>query len=142
MRRRSLFAKIAGVAAWPFAVRAQQQAMPVIGFMSGRSPEDSEVLVAAFRQGLAEQGFIEGRTITIEFRWAQGDYRQLPMLAGELLSRNVRVLVAVGGDASAISAKQTTSIVPIVFGMGGDPIGQAWSKASTGLAGMPPGLPY
>jgi putative tryptophan/tyrosine transport system substrate-binding protein len=122
MRRRSLFAKIAGVAAWPFAVRAQQQAMPVIGFMSGRSAEDSEVLVAAFRQGLAEQDFIEGRTITIEFRWAQGDYRRLPMLAGELLSRNVRVLVAVGGDVSAISAKQATSIVPIVFGMGGDPI--------------------
>jgi putative ABC transport system substrate-binding protein len=96
--------------------------MPVIGFMSGRGLEDSAYPVTAFRQGLAEAGFIEGQTIAIEFRWAQGDYSRLPVLAGELVSRKTGVLVAVGGDASAIAAKQATSIMPIVFGMGGDPV--------------------
>ena len=103
-------------------VRAQQKAMPVIGFMSGRSPEDSEYLVAAFRQGLAEGGFVEGQTTAIEFRWARGEYSRLPALAAELVSRPVAALVAVGGDPSAIAAKQATSTIPIVFGMGGDPI--------------------
>jgi putative ABC transport system substrate-binding protein len=121
MRRRQILAGAATVA-WPLPLRAQQKAMPVIGFMSGRGLEDSANEVAAFRQGLAEAGFIEGQTIAIEFRWAQGDYSRLPVLAGELVSRKTGVLVAVGGDASAIAAKQATSIMPIVFGMGGDPV--------------------
>ena len=121
MRRRQILAGAATVA-WPLPLRAQKKAMPVIGFMSGRGLEDSAYLVAAFRQGLAEAGFIEGQTIAIEFRWAQGDYSRLPVLAGELVSRKTGVLVAVGGDASAIAAKQATSIMPIVFGMGGDPV--------------------
>jgi len=121
MRRRQILAGAATVA-WPLPLRAQQKAMPVIGFMSGRGLEDSAYVVTAFRQGLAEAGFIEGQTIAIEFRWAQGDYSRLPVLAGELVSRKTGVLVAVGGDASAIAAKQATSIMPIVFGMGGDPV--------------------
>ena len=121
MRRRQILAGAATVA-WPLPLRAQQKAMPVIGFMSGRGLEDSAYPVTAFRQGLAEAGFIEGQTIAIEFRWAQGDYSRLPVLARELVSRKTGVLVAVGGDASAIAAKQATSIMPIVFGIGGDPV--------------------
>jgi putative ABC transport system substrate-binding protein len=123
MRRRAVVSFLGGATAlWPLAVRAQQTAMLVIGFMSGRSPADSSYVVAAFRQGLAEAGFVEGQNIAIEFRWAQGDYSRLPALATELVSRKPAVLVAVGGDVSAIAAKQATSIVPIVFGMGGDPV--------------------
>jgi putative tryptophan/tyrosine transport system substrate-binding protein len=121
MRRRQILAGAATVA-WPLPLRAQQKAMPVIGFMSGRGLEDSAYVVTAFRQGLAEAGFIEGQTIAIEFRWAQGDYSRLPVLARELVSRKTGVLVAVGGDVSAIAAKQATSIMPIVFGIGGDPV--------------------
>jgi ABC-type uncharacterized transport system substrate-binding protein len=123
MRRRAVVSFLGGATAlWPLAVRAQQTAMPAIAFMSGRSPEDSSYVVAAFRQGLAEAGFVERQNIAIEFRWAQGDYSRLPALATELVSRKPAVLVAVGGDVSAIAAKQATSIVPIVFGMGGDPV--------------------
>jgi putative tryptophan/tyrosine transport system substrate-binding protein len=120
MRRREFITLLGGAAAaWPLAVRAQQAAMPVIGFMSGRSPEDSSYLVAAFRQGLSEGGFVEGRNVAIEFRWAGGEYERLPSLAAELVGRQVSILVAVGGDNSAVAAKHATSTIPIVFGMGG-----------------------
>src|SRR5215467_4808648 len=107
---------------WPLAGRSQPPTLPVIGFMSGRSPEDSPHLLAAFRQGLSDFGFIEGQNITIEFRWAGGQYDRLPSLAAELVARRVAVLVAVGGDASAVAAKQATSVIPIVFGIGADPV--------------------
>jgi len=107
---------------WPLTARSQPPALPVIGFMSGRSPEDSSHLLAAFRQGLSDFGFIEGQNITIELRWAGGQYDRLPSLAAELLARRVAVLAAVGGDASAAAAKQATSVIPIVFGIGGDPV--------------------
>jgi putative ABC transport system substrate-binding protein len=110
------------VATWPLAARAQQPAMPVIGFMSGRSPEDSKHLVAAFRQGLSEAGFVEGQTIVIEYRWGLGQYDRMPALAADLVERRVAVLVGVGGDISALAAKQATSTIPIVFGTGSDPI--------------------
>ena len=106
----------------PFAARAQQRVMPVIGFMSSRSPEDSAHLVAAFRQGLAEGGFVEGQNVAIEFRWAGGNYSRLPGLAAELVGRRVAVLVGVGGDISARVAKQATTTIPIIFGMGDDPV--------------------
>jgi putative ABC transport system substrate-binding protein len=122
MKRRAFIAALGSAAAWPLVAQAQQPAMPVIGFMSGRSPTDSAHLVAAFREGLSETGFVEGQNVVIEFRWADGQYDRLPALAAELVARPVAVLVGVGGDVSAIAAKQATSTIPIIFGMGGDPI--------------------
>jgi putative ABC transport system substrate-binding protein len=122
MRRRQFLHILGGAAAWPLAARAQQQAMPVIGFMSGRSPEDSAYLVAAFRGGLGEVGFVVGQNVTIEYRWGLGRYDRMPALAAELVDRHVAVLVGVGGDVSAGAAKQATSTIPIVFGLGGDPV--------------------
>jgi len=123
MRRRDFIKVIAGsAAAWPLGTQAQQPAMPVVGFMSGRAPEDSAHLVSAFRQGLAETGFVESQTVTIEFRWAHGDYDRLPALAADLVSRKVAVLVGVGGDVSALAAKKATATIPVVFGMGDDPV--------------------
>jgi putative ABC transport system substrate-binding protein len=122
MRRREFITLLGGSVAWPLAARAQQPAVPVIGFMSGRAPEDSAHLVAAFRRGLAENGFVENKTVAIEFRWAHGDYDRLPALAAELVSRKVAVLVGVGGDVSAVVATKATRTIPVVFGMGGDPV--------------------
>jgi len=123
MRRREFLAMACGAAAiWPLTALSQPLVLPVIGFMSGRSPEDSPHLLAAFRQGLGDFGFVEGQNIAIEFRWASGQYDRLPSLAAELVARRIAVLVAVGGDASAAAAKQATSAVPIVFGIGGDPV--------------------
>ncbi len=108
---------------WPLlAARAQQAEMPVVGFMSGRSQKDSAHLAAAFRQGLADTGFIEGQTVKIEYRWANGDYEKLPSLAADLVDRKVAVLVGVGGDVSAAVAAKATKTIPIVFGMGSDPV--------------------
>src|SRR5260221_3617014 len=105
MRRREFFRALGGAAAaWPLAALAQQQAMPVIGFMSGRSAPDSAHLVAAFREGLGEAGFVEGRNVIIEFRWANGQYDLLPAMAAEFVDPEVAVLLGIGGDASAMSA--------------------------------------
>jgi putative ABC transport system substrate-binding protein len=122
MRRREFITFLGGAAASPLAAHAQQSAMPVVGFMSGRSPEDSKHLVAAFRQGLSEAGFVEGQTIVIEYRWGLGQYDRMPALAADLVNRQVAVLVGVGGDVSALAAKRATSTIPIVFGTGSDPI--------------------
>src|SRR5450755_2225726 len=122
MKRRQFIAGLGAISTWPLTARAQQAAMPVIGFLSGRSFEDSEYLVAAVKRGLAENGFIDGKNVAIEYRWANGDYDRLSMLARELVSRQVALLVAVGGDASGRAAKAATSVIPIVFGMGSDPV--------------------
>ena len=106
---------------WLLAARAQQS-MPVIGFLSSRSPEDSTHLIPAFAAGLAEGGYAEGQNLVIEFRWARGRYDLLPAMAAELVSRRVAVLTTAGGEPSALAAKRATSTIPIVFGIGGDPV--------------------
>jgi putative ABC transport system substrate-binding protein len=122
VRRREFNTLLGGAAvAWPFAARAQQST-PLIGFMSGRAPETDTHLVAAFRDGLREQGFIEGENVAVEFRWARGDYDRLLSLAAELVSLPVTVLAALGGDQSGVAARRATSTIPIVFGSGGDPV--------------------
>jgi len=122
MRRREFIKVIAGsAAAWPLTARAQQ-AMPVIGFLSSRSPGESAGVVAAFRQGLREAGFVEGRNLAIAFRWAEGRYDRLPGLAAELVNLPVALLFSAGGPPTAFAAKAATSTVPIVFSAVSDPV--------------------
>ena len=121
MRRREFIMLIGGAAAYPLAARAQQPAMPVIGFLSSRSPNESSGVVAAFHEGLQETGFSEGRNVTIAFRWAEGRYDRLPGLASELVDLKVGVLFAAGGPPSALAAKAATSTIPVVFSAVNDP---------------------
>jgi putative ABC transport system substrate-binding protein len=122
MRCREFFWLVGGgVVAWPLAARAQP-ALPVIGFLSSRSPDESADLVEAFRGGLKEGGFIDGQNAAIEFRWAHGDYGRLPGLAADLVSRRVSVIATLGGDPSATAAKAATSTIPIVFAIASDPV--------------------
>jgi putative ABC transport system substrate-binding protein len=104
--RRKFLATLGGAASWPLAARAQQAAMPVIGFLNGSSPESLVNAVAAFRTGLSESGYVEGRNVAIEFRWAQGQYQRLPAMASELVDRKVAVIVAGGRVAAGFAAKR------------------------------------
>ncbi len=123
MRRREFVTLIGAAAtAWPLAGRAQQPAMTVIGFLSSRSPAESTAVVAAFRQGLRESGFVEGQNLAIAFRWAEGRYDRLPALAADLVGLRVTVLLAAGGPPSAHAAKAVTSTIPIVFSAASDPV--------------------
>jgi len=123
MRRREFIALFGGTAAtWPLVTRAAPAEMPVIGWMGSASPNSFANNVAAFRKGLNEAGFIEGRNVAIEYRWAEGQYDRLPALAADLVQRQVTVIVATGGAVSALAAKAETTTIPIVFVNGSDPV--------------------
>ncbi len=124
MRRREFLGVIGGAAAvaWPLAARSQQPAMPVIGFLSIRSPDTDAQLMASFRQGLSAGGFVEGRNVAVEYRYAQGQPSRLSSLASDLVRRQVAIIATTGGAQAALAAKSATTTIPIVFSIGADPV--------------------
>ena len=123
MRRREFIAMVGGAAAWPVMARGQQPAMPVIGYLDARSAERTGLVAKAFQRSLAEAGYVEGRSISIEYRWAGGDTEQLPALAADLVNRQVSLIVASGGSPlAAFAAKRASSTIPIVFIVGANPV--------------------
>jgi ABC-type uncharacterized transport system substrate-binding protein len=120
--RRAFIAGVGSAAAWPVVARAQQQTMPVIGFLHSGSPGPTSDVLMAFRRGLGEAGYVEGVNVSIEYRWAEDQFDRLPALAGELVRRNISLIAVGGGDVAAAAAKSASATIPIVFAIGADPV--------------------